>query len=264
MMVWCRVMVALVFMTGSAVANDVETLLIRDVAKGEFRPGLATSFKVRDEVVTLMVPQELVRQELVDTLKGNLPGARVILGDGDLKISGIATQVVMARLAEIKIVLSEEPDLLGTLALMEGDLLAMTKPEGGGSIRAGKPVVALTEGGGELSEPATQSEGTERITAVVVGRTPHGFPHVSLKLRIEQGAQGALSKGSVVKGRVLYPKAGDGVDYASPVTQQNLAAYYLGVGDRVRAHVQKGGDGSLQINWLKRIRGPGSTKQGPQ
>ena len=251
MMGWCRVMAVLVFMAGSAVASDVDTLLVRDVMKGDFHPGLATSFKVQGETLTLMVPLELVRQELVETLRNNLPGARVLLGDGDLKISGLAPQEVMAKLAEIKIVLPEEPDLLGALALMEGDLLAMTKPEGGGSIRAGKPVAVAMEAGG-----------TKDITAVVVGRTSHGFPHVSLKLRIEEDVEGRLSKGSLVKGRVLYPKAGAGVDYTSPATQQNLVAYYLGAGDRVLVRVGKGRDGGLQINWLKRIKAPRSPEQG--
>jgi hypothetical protein len=233
----------------SGFAADPTTLVVKG-ADGKIAPGLATSWKADGATVVFELAKGADGKAIAALLEERLANVEVAVDGNRLTISGIPAPALLEQLASLA--LSGDGDPLADLAGM-GTVVAMSGPEAGGSIRAGKP----------MAIPSPRSIGKhdpkERIQAEVIEVKPGQFPNVTLKLRlrstVRHGAlKGKLRAGRVVEAPVILTSADGAVDFNKSENQRNLVGFYLSRGDRVTVHLVSADEKALEIDFIERRR----------
>jgi len=236
---------AVLALPASAFAAD--TLVVKSAA-GAFTPGAATSWKAEGNTVTFTLAAGVDANDVATVLTDRLAAAKVSVQDGNIVITGVPADALLEQLATVSLS-GDGADPLAELAGI-GPGVGMDTPEGGGSIRASKPT--------ETFRPRIikDHDPKERVTAEVLHVERGPFPRVTLTLKLRSSAKDGplakvLRKGKKVTGTVVLDANDAGVDFAAAATQRNLAAYYLGKGDRVVVHAVVDGK-QIEIDYVER------------
>lgn len=230
-----------------APAAVAETLVVA-AAPGRYQPGAATSWAVTDGAVVFSLMPSVDPATVVRVLSERLFNAQITVDGQAIRVEGIPPERLLEQVSAIPI--SGDTDDLDALAALGGTQLAMAVPEGGGSIRAARPEVALL-GADRIEEPAVDL----RWVGQVVEVTRRNFPSVVLKIRVLRPPPKASERtrwrrGRVVEAPVVLATNERGIDFSLPINQRNLGAFYLSPGDRVTVHVR--GPDQPQIDFIER------------
>lgn len=229
---------------GAHAAND--TLVVKSPS-GTYQPAAATSWKNAQNAVVFKLADGVDGQAIAKLLSERLASAKVSFAAGELTVSGIPEAALLDQLSTLS--LSGGADPLADLAGLGGAAVAMDAPEGGGSIRASKPI-PMPARAIKPHDPA------ERADAEVMEIKQGVFPSVALKLRIKRSAgagplKAKLQKGKTIEATVVYAAADGSMDVSAPENQRNMVAWYLSRGDRISLHAAANG-AAIEIDWLER------------
>jgi hypothetical protein len=236
----------LLLTAGSALAAD--TLVVRR-GEGKFEPGLAASWSASGTKVVFELSAGVDGQAWVTTLTERMAGVSATLHGKKLEVSGLPEADLLERLAGISLS-GGDVDPLAELAGLGGGVAA-DAPEGGGSIRASKPTELMSS-----AHSIKDHDPKERFEAEVVAVKQEAFPNVVLTLKMRRpGRASPLRKklywGKVIEAPVVYNVGSVGVDLSDEQNRQNLVAWYLEKGDRIKVHPIAVGD-AFQVDWLAR------------
>ena len=233
------------------------TFLLRKDASG-YKPQVATSWTGTGSSVTFVLAPTADVSQVATVLRQRLPGVTITVAQQRLTIAGMPAASLLEQVAGLSLDPPQDAalDPLASLAQLEGAEIASVAPEGGGSIRASRPMGPIDEG-----PPATPPPQSECFAAVVRAVHRGAFPAVTLSLRVTQPAKAKTegvraSRGSTVEAPVVIAGGGSAaLGDLNAVGQTNLGAYYLQPGDGVRVHCALGLDERLRIDWIARTRG---------
>ncbi|MEK7703344.1 MAG: hypothetical protein AAB426_00185 [Myxococcota bacterium] len=230
---------------GAAMA--AEGPLVRAGAAGAFEPGLVSAWAERTGGVSLTLAGEVGAAEVASLLGDRVAGIAVEQrGAHELWVTGMPLTSLLAQLSRLSF--GESVDPLADLAGIGGAVVAMQRPEAGGSIRASRPT--------DLPGGDAASAGTVLFDAKVVAVERGAFPRAQLKLKVVHAPQVAelrtkLRRGTTFDAQVQLASAGDVVDYASTDNQRNVVGYFLLPGDVVGVQVVER-EGKLVIVAIER------------
>lgn len=254
----------------TAQAEAPGTLVVQE--GDAFRPGAATSWSGKGTEITFVLADGVDAEEVKATLSDRLANATVEIVDGKIKITGIPKDTLLGQLSIIS-VSGEAIDPLAALTGLGGAAVAMEQPEGGGSIRASRPMDGMPPMTDDDPKKKTtkhakkvanlearsiaQHDPGERCDAVVLEVERASFPSVTLKLKVKSSAKkGPLKKklkyGKVFDAAVVLESGASGIDFNKPATQRNLGAYYLEKGDKITVHAIPGKDDAIELDWVER------------
>jgi hypothetical protein len=222
--------------------------LVVQGSDGKAAPGLAASWEASGDALVLTLSAGVDGTVWAQAISERIAGAAAVFSGGELTITGVPPDNLLDRLASLT--LAGHADPLAELAGL-GGAVAMDTPEGGGSIRASKPMAV---GGGPRTLAA--HDPGERFEAEVVAVRPGAFPQVKLELKMRKGGRkSALRKklyyGKLIEASVVYNVADGLVDLGDEANRRNLGAWYLKKADRVYIHVVEV-NGGYEIDWLTR------------
>jgi len=225
-----------------------DTLVVK-AKDGTFAPGVATSWRMDKDIVVFTLAKDAKADDVAQTLRQRLANAEVGIVNGELRIHGIARDVLLSQLANLS--LSATADPLDGLAGLSGTVVAMNAPEAGGSIRACRPT-ELPAAAMTPAEPGID----ERFDGEILEVSRGAFPTCSVKLKVlKPGSSGPLAKkfhrGDKVDATVMFAQQAGHVDFADAITQRNLAAFYATAGDRFSVHMLIE-DGKIVLDWVER------------
>lgn len=232
------------WVTVSTAHAAADTLVVK-AKNGKLGPGAATSWKAKGDTVRFELAKGVDGAKVAKLLQDRLFKAKVSFAKGVLTVSGIPATSLLDQLSTLS--LSGGGDPLADVAGLGNAVVAMQRPEGGGSIRAGKAAgVPYT-----LQDSSPKARWLGRVLSVKRG----AFPNVQLELRVLRPARAgtlSLHHGQVVKAAVLYTTTTTGIDLNEAANQRNLAAYYLDAGDKITVHAVRTDSGRLGIDFVER------------
>lgn len=246
-------------LSAHAVASNSGTLVVK-AADDAYQPGAAASWSGGGDEVCFELAEGIDGEQAKATLSERLANVEITWADGKLTIRGIPKAALLDQLSFIDLS-GEMADPLAALAGLGGASVATGSPEGGGSIRASKPMGGMSGacGDAEARSDIAEHDPTERVTAVVLSVTRGSFPKATLKLRVRGSAQtgplkSALKRGKVFEAPVAFATQGDAVDFDAAANQRNIGAYYLEKGDKISAHAVSDGADGLRVDFVERIK----------
>lgn len=198
---------------------------------GSAKPGVVTEWSGAGKKIELSLEDGSDAEAVAAAIEANVERVRCKVRGGKVLVIGKTQDDLLPALAGVELGGEDDMGLLAAAAADEGI-------DSGSSLRA-KKTASLAK---LFKDRATVAQG--KVVAVTQG----AFPNVKVSVRILRGPTGDLGK-KVRKGKTLHftpvfsKKAGK-VDFSDAKTQNNLGAYFLKKGDRVRVKVGKAaGDG---------------------
>ncbi len=226
-----------------------DTLVVKG-EDGKFQAGAAKSWKGAGTTTTFALAKGVDCGATAKLLGERLFNATCSCVGNDLKVEGVKTDALLDQVAAISLSGEGGGDPLADLAGL-GAVAIVDTPEGGGSIRASKPMATARPRIIKEHDPA------ERVSAEVVEVKRGEFPKVILKIKLRSSAKAGpleakLRKGKVLEAPVILAASQAGVDFGQEATQRNLSAYYLTRGDRITVHVIAGKGASVELDYVER------------
>lgn len=233
----------------SSNAFAADTLVVKN-ADGTFGPGAAMSWKATDKGVVFKVADGEDGAAWAEALKDRLAGVTVSFANNVITVKGTAKDALLEQLSTF--MLSGGVDPLAELAGLGGGVTAMDTPEGGGSIRASKPMAIAFP-----KEAMKEPKADERFEAEVLKVKQGTFPNVVLKLKMRKaGRENPLHKklyyGKIIDAKVQYFPENDKVDLTRKCNQRNLVSWFLKKGDKVQVHPVLVDETNFKVDWIAR------------
>jgi hypothetical protein len=230
-----------------------DSLVVR-APDGSFKPGVAKAWHASDAGVVFELNAGVDGNQTATVLSERLAQAKVSFSGGQLTVSGLPLNTLLEQLSILSLS-GGESDPLAALTGLGGGVPNNEATEGGGSIRASKPT-PIPPGLLPTAAPA-EPDTAERLECDVLDVQRGAFPQVTLKLKVRRGPAAGPLKARLAAGKsfdstVVLAEGAAAVDWASPLVQRNLAAFYLKKGDHVVAHAREQQADHFAIDWLER------------